>query len=275
MGCNRAGGGEGYGWEPGQTHLPLDPLDQSHFPFLSLNLPLLVLLSFSFVLFKEKQYVMGKFNSIRKHLQPELWLPGNSYFSSYFSVGYTELEMKKTVWLFLFLPYHVLICILYTLFWCIHPSPSPSLAMVNIFWMVLKINSANRPASPNLLLHQLHPTCQQTEGVAVFVLCAYICAYAWERACLLSKVARAAPSDRCRADTLHSGTATPKPRSHNAWLSVSKHPSIHSHSTLPEPSDLLHRHDVWVAGFTMLMIVMPQWNITQNTQSNSDISDSL
>lgn len=65
MGCNRAGGG-GYSWEPGQTHLPLD---QSHFPFLSLNLSLLVLLSLSSVLFKENGYVMGKFNSMRNHLQ--------------------------------------------------------------------------------------------------------------------------------------------------------------------------------------------------------------
>lgn len=93
MGCNRAGGGEGLGLEPGQTHLPLDPLDQSHFPFLSLNLHLLVLLSFSFVLFKEKGYVIGKFNSIRKHLQPELWLPGNSYLS----VCNMELENAKNI----------------------------------------------------------------------------------------------------------------------------------------------------------------------------------
>lgn len=53
MGCNRvwgAGGAQVLCWEPGQTHLPLD---QSHFPFLSLNLPLPLLLSFSFVLFKE------------------------------------------------------------------------------------------------------------------------------------------------------------------------------------------------------------------------------
>lgn len=67
MGCNRVGEeGGGHSGEPGQTHLPLD---QSHFPFLSLNLPLLLLLSFFSVLFKEKGYVMGKFNSIREQPQ--------------------------------------------------------------------------------------------------------------------------------------------------------------------------------------------------------------
>lgn len=76
----------------------------------------------------------------------------------------------------------------------------------------------------------------------LLMLCS--CKYAWNPVCLLPSIASASARDHCCADTLHSGTATPKPRSHKAWLSASKHPSIHRHSTLPEPSDLSQRSRV-------------------------------
>lgn len=97
--------------------------------------------------------------------------------------------------------------------------------------------------------------------------CAHTCAQkpAW----LLSRVASAALSDHCCVDTLDSGTATLEPRSHKAWLSASKHPSIQRHSTLPELSDLSQRPNVWVAALTMLVIVWQQWNTIWHTQVQS------